>query len=229
MTKCCVNCSSDSKTNMSAERFSPPTSGTASASRVVSAKRDGSLPHPHCQCLAARGSDGGREAVMHPAGEHLDCDRLGLSWPYLLQVAALDAAGQLGQRRFQYIQITDHAPVVELLAIHHDLDPVVMIMQFALWPGQSRHDVESTDASAQPDLTGHRQHSYRSRERHASTRVSPGPRLGTPRLRGRRRRRECTAVPTVVRTATQRSPGGAETGARSRTAEPALWKPECCG
>ena len=85
---------------------------------------------------------------MHPAGEHLDCDRLGPCWPYLLQVAALDAAGQLGQRRFQHIQITDHAPVVELLAIHHDLDPVVMIMQLPLWPGQSRHDVESTDASA---------------------------------------------------------------------------------
>jgi hypothetical protein len=46
-----------------------------------------------------------------------------------------DPAGQLGQRRFQHIQITDHAPVVELLAIHHDLYPVVMIMQLPLWPG----------------------------------------------------------------------------------------------
>lgn len=92
---------------------------------------------------------------MHPAGEHLDRDRLGPGWAYLLQVAAFDPAGQLGQRRFQYIQITDHTPVVELLAVHHDLNPVVMIMQLPLWPGQSRHDVESTDASAQPDFTGH--------------------------------------------------------------------------
>src|SRR5215831_16948587 len=200
-----------------------------SASCVVSAKRDGGFPHPHCQCLAARGGHGGREAVMHPAGEHLDCDRLSPGWAYLLQVAAFDPAGELGQRRFQYIQITDHAPAVELLAVHHDLDPVVMIMQLPLRPGQSRHDVESTDASAQPVLTGHRQHSCRSQERHASTRVSPGLRLGTPRLRGRRRRRECTAVPTVVRPSAQRSPGGAGTGSRSRTAGPAPWKRECCG
>src|SRR5882757_10604737 len=116
--------------------------GRASASCVVSAKRDGSLPHPYCQRLAACGSDGRREAVMHPAGEHLDCDRLEPGWAYLLQVAAFDPAGQLGQRRFQHIQITDHAPVVELLAVYHDLNPVVMIMQLPLWPGQSRHDVE---------------------------------------------------------------------------------------
>src|SRR5215471_13657163 len=123
----------------------PGQSGRAPASCVVSAERDGSFPHPHRQCLAACRGDGGREAVMHPAREHLDCDRLGPGWPYLLQVAAFDPVGQLGQRRFQYIQITDHAPVVELLAIHHDLDPVVMIMQLPLWPGQSRHDMESTD------------------------------------------------------------------------------------
>src|SRR5262249_24277233 len=166
---------------------------------------------------------------MHPAGEYLDCDRLGPGWAYLLQVAAFDAAGQLGQRRFQYIQITDHAPVVELIAVHHDLNPVVMIMQLPLWPGQSRDDVEGTDVSAEPHFTGHRHHSWRSQERHASTRVSPRRRLGTPRLRGRMRRRECTAVPTVVRPATQRFPGGAGTGSRSRTAEPAPWKPECCG
>src|SRR6185437_542223 len=166
---------------------------------------------------------------MHPAGEHLDGDGLGFGWPYLLQVAALDAAGQLSQRLFQHIQITDHAPVVELRAIHHDLNPVVMIMQLPLWPGQSRHDVESTDASAQPDLTGHWQHSCRNQERHASTRVSPGPRLGTPRLHGRRRRRECTAGPTVVRPAAQQPPGGAGTGSRSRTAWPAPWKLECYG
>src|ERR1700733_8079819 len=120
--------SHDSKTSMSAERFSLPTLGSASASCVVSAKRDGSLPHPYCQCLPARGRDGGREAVMHPAGEHLDGDRLGPGWPYLLQIAAFDPAGQPGQRGFQYIQIADHAPVVELLAIHHNLNPVVMIM-----------------------------------------------------------------------------------------------------
>src|SRR5215813_9508062 len=158
---------------------------------------------------------------MHPAGEHLDCDRPGTGWAYLLQVTAFDLAGQLGQCRFQYIQITDHAPPVELLAIHHDLYPVVMIMQLPLWPGQSRHDVECTDASAQPDFTGHRQHSCRSQERHASTQASPGPRLGTPRLRGQRRRREYTAEPAVVRPATQRPRGGAETGSRSRTAGPA--------
>src|SRR6202007_173946 len=163
------------------------------------------------------------------AGEYLDRDRLGPGRAYLLQVAAFDPAGPLGQRRLQYIQITDHATVVELLAIHHDLYPVVMIMQLSLWPRQSRHDVECADASAQPDLTGHRQHSCRSQERHASTRVSPGPQLGTPRLRGRRRRRECTAVPTVVRPSAQRPPGGAETGSRSQTAGPARWKPECCG
>src|ERR1700733_9359991 len=133
-----------------------------SAPCAVSAKGDGSFPHPHCQCLAACGSDGGREAVMHPAGEHLDRNRLGPDWAYLLQVAAFDPAGQLGERRFQHIQITDHAPPVELLAVHHDLNPVVMIMQLPLWPGQSRHDVESADASAQPDFTGHGQHSCRS-------------------------------------------------------------------
>src|ERR1041384_3069686 len=124
---------------MPAERFSRP----PSAPCAVSAERDWVFPHPDGQCLAARGSDDGREGVMHPAGEHLDCDRLGFGWPYLLQVAAIAAAGQLDQRRFQYIQITDHAPVVELLAIHHDLNPVVMIMQLSLWPGHSRHDVES--------------------------------------------------------------------------------------
>ena len=63
---------------------------------------------------------------MHPAGEHFDCDRLGRGRAYLLQVAAFDLAGQLGQRRFQYIQITDHAPAVELLAVHHDLNSVVV-------------------------------------------------------------------------------------------------------
>src|SRR5216683_2853740 len=165
---------------------------------------------------------------MHPAGEHLDCDRLGPGWSYFLQIAAFDPAGQPGERRLQHIQITDHAPAVELLAVHHDVNPVVMIMELPLWPGQSRHDVESTDASAQPDFTGHRQHSRRSQERHATTPVSPGPRLGTPRPRGQRRRRECTAAPTVVRPADQRSPGGAETGSRSRTAGPALWRLECC-
>jgi hypothetical protein len=41
---------------------------------------------------------------MHPAGEHLDRDRLGPGWAYLLQVAAFHTAGQLGQRSFQYIQ-----------------------------------------------------------------------------------------------------------------------------
>src|SRR5215472_14031505 len=166
---------------------------------------------------------------MHPAGEHLDCDRRGLGRAYLLQVAALDPAGQLREPRFQYVQITDHAPAVELLAVHYDLNPVVMIMQLPFWPGQSGHDVESTDASAQPDFTGHGQHSCRSQERHASTRVSLGPRLGTPRLRGQRRRRECTAVPMVVRPAVQRPPAGAETGSSFRTAEPAPWKLECCG
>src|SRR5215472_10780894 len=138
---------------------------------------------------------------MHPAGEHLDCDRLGPGWPYFLQVAAFDLAGQPGERRLQHIQITDHTAAVELLAVYHDLNPIVMIMELPLWPGQSRHDVESTDASAQSDLTGHRQHSCRSRERHASTRVSPGPRLGTPRLRGQRRRRACIAEPAVARAA----------------------------
>src|SRR5713101_5202731 len=33
-----------------------------SASCVVSAERDRSLPHPHCQCLAACGGDSRREA-----------------------------------------------------------------------------------------------------------------------------------------------------------------------
>src|SRR6266853_1775737 len=75
-----------------------------SAPCAVSAKRDGSFPHPHCQCLAACGSDGGREAVMHPAGEHLDGDRIGPSWTYLLQIAAFDPTGQLGQRRLQDVQ-----------------------------------------------------------------------------------------------------------------------------
>jgi hypothetical protein len=70
--------------------------------------------------------------------------------------------GQLGERRLQHVQITDHAPPVELLAVHHDLNPVVMIMELPFWTGHSRHDVESTDVSAQPDLTGHRQHSCRS-------------------------------------------------------------------
>ena len=65
---------------------------------------------------------------MHPAGQHFDGDRLGPGWAYLLQVAAFDVAGELGQCRFQYIQITDHAPAVELLAVHHDLNSVVMIM-----------------------------------------------------------------------------------------------------
>jgi hypothetical protein len=37
-----------------------------------------------------------------------------------------------------------------------------MIMELPLWPGQSRHDVKSADASAQPDFTGHWQHSCRS-------------------------------------------------------------------
>src|SRR5262250_365142 len=151
---------------------------------------------------------------MHPAGEHLDCDRLSPGWAYLLQVAAFDPAGELGQRRFQYIQITDHAPVVELLAIHHDLYPVVMIMQLPLRPGQSRHDMERTDASAQPDFTCHRLYSCRSQERRASTRVSPRLPLGTPRLRRRMRRRGCTAAPTAARPAAQRSPGGAATGSR---------------
>ena len=99
---------------------------------------------------------------MNPAGEHLDGDRLGLGGAYLLQVAIFDPAGQLGERRFQNIQISDHAPLSELLAVHDDLDPVVVIMEFPLWPGQSRHDVESADASAQPDFTGHRQHSCHS-------------------------------------------------------------------
>jgi len=85
---------------------------------------------------------------MHPAGEHFYGDRLGLRWAYLLQVATFDLAGELGQCRFQYVQITDHAPAVQLLAVHHDVNPVVMIVQLPLWPGQSRHDVERTDASA---------------------------------------------------------------------------------
>src|SRR6185437_8776976 len=191
--------------------------------------RDGSLPDSYGECFAAGGSYGGREGVMHPAGEHLDGDRLGLGWAYLLQVAVFDPAGQLGERRLQHIQIADHAPVVELLAIHHDLDPVVVIMQLPLWPGQSRHDVESADVPAQPDFTGHRQHSCRNRERHASTRVSPGPRPGTPRPRSRRGRREYTAAPAAARTAARRSPAGAGTGSRSRTAGPAPWKPACCG
>jgi len=71
---------------------------------------------------------------MHPAGEHFDCDRLRLCRAYLLQVATFDPAGELGQCRFQYIQIADHAPAVELLADHDDLNPVVMIMQLSLWP-----------------------------------------------------------------------------------------------
>src|SRR5215467_4724039 len=149
---------------------------------------------------------------MHPPGEHLDCDRLRPGWSYFLQVAAFDPAGQPGERRPQHIQITDHAAAVELLAVHHDLNPVIMIMELPLWPGQSRHDVESTDASAQPDLTGHRRYSCRSQGRRASTRVPPDPRLGTPRPRGQRRRREYTAEPAVVRPAAQRPPGGAETG-----------------
>src|SRR5689334_2615136 len=118
-------------------------SGPVSASCTVSAKRDRGLPHPYRQCLAACGSDGGREGVIHPAGEHLDCDRLGLGWAYLLQVAVFDPAGQLGQRRFQHSQVTDHAPLTELLAVHHDLDPVVMTVELPLSPGQSRHDIES--------------------------------------------------------------------------------------
>src|SRR6516225_11601036 len=157
---------------------------------------------------------------MHPAGEHLDCDRPGPGWAYRLQVAAFDLTGQLGQRRFQYIQITDHAPVIELLTGHHDLYPVVMVMQLPLRPWQSRHDVECTDVSAHPDLTGHRQHSCCSPERRASTRVPPGPPPGTPWLRGRRRRCECTAVPTVVRPSAQHSPGGAGRWSRFRTAGP---------
>src|SRR5215831_17718214 len=165
---------------------------------------------------------------MHPAGEHLDCDRLGPGGLYFLQVAAFDAAGQPGERRLQHIQITDHPAVVELLPVHHDLNPIVMIMELPLWPGKSRHDVESTDASAQPDFTGHWQHSCRSQERHASTRVSPGPRLGTPRPRGQRRRREYTAEPAVARPAAQRPPGGAETGSRSLTAGPGSSRLECC-
>src|SRR5262249_21734158 len=105
----------------------------AAASCAGAAKTDRRLPTARWPRLAARGGDGRREAVMHPAGEHLHGDCLGPGWAYLLQVAAFDPAGQLGQRRFQDIQIADHAPVVELLAIHHDLNPVVMIMQLPLW------------------------------------------------------------------------------------------------
>src|SRR5215469_1257236 len=166
---------------------------------------------------------------MHPAREHFYGDRFDPGWAYLLQVAAFDLAGELSQRRFEYIQIADHAPTVELLAVHHDLNSVVMIMQLPLWPGQSRHDMERTDASAQPDFTRHRQDSCRSQERHASIRVSRRPRPGKPRLRGRMRRRECTAVPTVARSAAQRSPGGAATASRSGIAGPAQSKPECSG
>src|SRR5260370_9585854 len=110
---------------------------------------------------------------MPRAGDPLDCDRLGPGWSYFLQIAAFDPAGQPGERSLQHIQITDHAPAVELLAVHHDVNPVVMIMELPLWPGQSRHDVESPDASAQPDFTGHPQHSCRSRDRLPSTRLPP--------------------------------------------------------
>ena len=72
---------------------------------------------------------------MHPAGEHLDCDRLGPGWSYFLQVAAFDPAGEPGECRLQHIQITDHSPAVELLAVDHDLNPVVMIMELPLRPG----------------------------------------------------------------------------------------------
>src|SRR5690348_3437674 len=109
--------------------------GSAASPCAVSTERDGSFPDSHGQCFAAGGSHGGREGVMHPAGEHLDGDRLGLGGAYLLQVAVFDPAGQLGERCFQHIQVADHAPPVELLAVHHDLDPVVMIMEFPLWPG----------------------------------------------------------------------------------------------
>jgi len=65
-------------------------------------------------------------------------------------------------RRFQNIQVTDHAPLIELLAVHDDLNPVVVVMELPLWPRHPRHDVEGTDVSAQPDFTGHRQHSCHS-------------------------------------------------------------------
>src|SRR4029077_20294561 len=103
-------------------------SGRASASCAISAECDGCFPHPHRQRVGTCGSDGGREAIMHPAGKHFHCDRLGPSWTDLLQVAAFAPLGELGQRRFQYIQITDHAPAVQLLAVHDDLNPIVMIM-----------------------------------------------------------------------------------------------------
>ena len=66
--------------------------------------------------------------------------------------------------RFQHIQVADHAPVVELLAVDDDLNPVVMVVQLPLWPWHPRHDVGSNDVSAQTDFTGHRQHSCRSQE-----------------------------------------------------------------
>src|SRR4029077_8253457 len=123
--------------------------GPVSAPCAGSAERDGIFTDSHGQCLAACRGYGGREGVTYAGGETLAGDRLGVGWAYLLQVAVFDPAGQLGERRFQHVQITDHAPLVELFTVHHDVDPVVMIMEFPLRPGQSRHDVESADASAQ--------------------------------------------------------------------------------
>jgi hypothetical protein len=72
---------------------------------------------------------------MHPSGEYLDGNRLGFSWPYFFQVATINPVGQLGESRFQHIQITHHAPAVELLTVHHDLNPVVVIMELPSGPG----------------------------------------------------------------------------------------------
>jgi hypothetical protein len=92
---------------------------------------------------------------VHPAGEHLDRDRLGVGGAYLLQVASLDPLSQPGQGLLQNVQVADHRPVVELVAAHHDLNPVVVIVQLSLRAGQPGHDMEGADVAAQTDLIGH--------------------------------------------------------------------------
>jgi hypothetical protein len=69
----------DDKTNMSPGRFSR----VGVVAVLMSHDLARLVTHADCHRLASRGSDDGREAVMHPAGEHLDRDRPGLGWAYL--------------------------------------------------------------------------------------------------------------------------------------------------
>src|SRR2546423_465394 len=95
-----------------------------------------------------------RQAIVRPPGEHLDRHGLGVWRPDDLQVAPLELGADRLELPVERAEAHHHPPLVDVVARHHDVDAVVVLVELAL-RALHRHAVLRAHGHRGADLVRH--------------------------------------------------------------------------